>query len=300
MQLASWRFHLMVLFATLLVAGSFLASDRLAGIVNPVSLTLLRFIGSVMLLAPLVMSRAKWRRAIVPTMPRALAISFFYALFFICLFESLNYTSSLNTSTLYTLVPMTTALLCLLLFGERIGRVRTVVYLLGGLGTLWVIFGGELTRLLNFSLNRGDLIFLVGALSMCCYSIAMKWLYRQDAMPVLVFCTLLGGALWMGAALLLFDLPLNWQRLEGGALGAMAYLVIGATLMTVFLYQRATVALGPSRVMSYIYLSPAAVALMLYLIEGIVPATQVMPGIIVSVMATLLLQYRSGQSARAD
>jgi len=35
------KYHLMVLLATTLVAGSFLASEKLAGIINSFSLTLL-------------------------------------------------------------------------------------------------------------------------------------------------------------------------------------------------------------------------------------------------------------------
>jgi len=37
----------------------------------------------------------------------------------------------------------------------------------------------------------------------CLYSIAMKFLYRNDEMIVLVFCTLIGGSFWMLLALLL-------------------------------------------------------------------------------------------------
>ena len=46
----------------------------------------------------------------------------------------------------------------------------------------------------------------------------------------------------------------------------MTYLVIGATLITVYLYQKTTVALGPSSVNAYIYLNPVLVALLLLII----------------------------------
>jgi len=291
--------HLMVLLATFLIAGSFLASARLAGVINPFSLTLMRFIASFVLLLPLVLSRRDWRRSIVPILPRATVISFFYAMFFACLFEALKTTTSLNTGTLYTLVPFMTALLCLVFLRQPIGAQTLMIYVLGAASACWVIFEGQLDRLLAFSLNQGDWLFLGGSLLICGYSLSMKLLYRRtDPMPVLVFCILFTGAVWMGGALLVLGYPLDWHRIHAEHLAAMSYLVVGSTLFTVYLYQRSTVALGPRRVMAYIYLNPAAIAVLLWWFEGVTIPTIVIPGIVLCSLATLLLQ-REPRSASA-
>ncbi|PLX93270.1 MAG: EamA family transporter [Desulfuromonas sp.] len=289
--------HCMVLLATVLVAGSFLASARLAGVINPFSLTLMRFVASSLLLLPLVLSRHDWRRKIVPILPRALGISLFYALFFVCLFEALKTTTSLNTGTLYTLVPFMTALLCLLLLGQKIGRTTLLIYLLGAAAACWVIFEGRLDRLLAFSLNDGDWLFLVGTVLICGYSLAMKLLYRPgDPMVVLVFGILLGGAGWMALAMVVLDQPLNWQQIHGHHLWAMAYLVVASTLLTVYLYQRSTVILGPRRVMAYVYLNPAAVALLSWQFDHTTIEPVIIPGIVLCSLATLLLQREPQKS----
>ncbi len=289
--------HLMVLLATFLIAGSFLASARLAGVINPFSLTLMRFVVSFALLLPLVLSRRHWRRRILPILPRATVISFFYAMFFACLFEALKTTTSLNTGTLYTLVPFMTALLCLVFLRQPIGGQTFLIYLFGALSACWVIFEGQIDRLLAFNLNQGDWLFLGGSLLICGYSLSMKLLYRRtDPMPVLVFCILFMGAIWMGVALLVLGYPLNWQKIHSEHLAAMSYLVIGSTLLTVYLYQRSTVVLGPRRVMAYIYLNPAAIALLLWWVDGVTIPTIVLPGIALCSLATLLLQ-RDPQSS---
>lgn len=284
------KYHLLVLFASVLVAGSFLASAKLAGIINPFSLTLLRFAGASVILLPLVLSRSKWRKKIVSTLPRALIISLFYAVFFIFLFESLNITTSLNTGALFTLVPFITALLSIFVFRENITKKQFVIYILGAIGTCWVVFGGQLELLLSFSINKGDLLFMVGVLSICCYSIAMKFLYRNDEMIVLVFCTFIGGSFWMVIALLITGQPLEWRLLQGYSIFHMAYLIIGATLITVYIYQKTTVLLGPNRVTAYIYLTPALVAILLFLIEGVSIPLSIIPGIVISSVATVILQ----------
>ena len=279
------------------MAGSFLASEKLAGIINPFSLTLLRFIGASLILLPIVLSKHEWRTKIISTLPRAMAISLFYSAFFIGFFESLNTTTSLNTGTLFTLVPFITALLSIVIFRENITQKQIFVYLLGAAGTTWVIFGGQLELLLSFSLNKGDLIFIVAILFMCLYSIAMKFLYRNDKMIVLVFCTLIGGSFWMVLALLFSGQPLQWNLIQGDSILYMAYLIVGATLATVYLYQITTIALGPSRVNAYIYLNPILVAILLFVIDGVSISTSIMPGILISIIATIVLQGRNIREA---
>ena len=278
------------MFATALVAGSFLASEKLAGIVSPISLTLLRFVGASLILLPIVILKARWRKKILSTLPRALIISLFYSLFFIGLFESLNTTTSLNTGALFTLVPFVTALLSFIVFQQRISKKQYFIYLLGAVGTAWVVFGGELELLLSLSLNKGDLIFMVAILFMSLYSISTKFLYRNDDMIVLVFCTLLGGSIWMTVALILSGQLLQWNLIQGESILYMAYLIVGATLATVYLYQVSTVVLGPGRVSAYIYTNPALVALLLLIFYGVNISVSIMPGIFISIMATFILQ----------
>ena len=282
--------HLYVLLATLLVAGSFLASEKLSSLINPISLTLLRFVCSVVLLSPFIMIKSEWYNKVLTVLPRAAIMSFFYSLFFICFFESLKTTTSLNTATLYTLVPFFTALISFFVLRHAVSPAKLLIYFLGATGTCWVIFDGNIDSLLAFSLSEGDFIFVVGALSMCCFSVSMKLLYRNDDMLILVFCTLLCGAIWLLMALLVFGQPLDWHLLKGPAVFHMAYLVLGATIVTSYLFQSATVTLGPSKVMAYTYLNPAAVVLLLLLVDGVAINWIILPGVILSTLATIFLQ----------
>ena len=290
------KYHLLVVLATALVAGSFLASEKLAGMINPISLTLMRFTGASLALLPFVLLKRRWRAGIIPALPRAMVISLFYALFFILFFESLKTTTSLNTGALFTLTPLITALLSIPVFKESVSRKQTGVYLIGAVGACWVVFGGQLETLFAFSIHSGDLIFMVGVLSMCCYSISMKLLYRNDDLLVLVFCTLLGGTFWMTLALLIIGQPLQWELIQGPSIFHMSYLIICATLITVYLYQKTILALGPGRVNAYIFLTPALVALLLFLFEGTAIPRAIVPGILISCLATVILQCSSTES----
>lgn len=289
-KISNLQAHLYVLLATFLVAGSFIASQPLANAINPFSLTLFRFLFSLFILAPFILVQKTLRQKIIATMPRALVISFFYSVYFMALFESLKTTTVLNTGTLYTLVPLMTAVLAFFVFKEKISFNKLVVYLIGLVGTLWVVFKANIELFINFSLNSGDYIFLVGALSMCCYSISLKYFYKQDNIFVMVFCTLLGGCLWLGLAIVVLNQPLHWELIQGSLFYNMLYLIVGTTIMTLYLYQKTTVVLGPTKVMSYIYLNPIAVALLLYVLKDENIEAIVFLGIIISALATLILQ----------
>jgi len=125
---------------------------------------------------------------------------------------------------------------------------------------------------------------------MALYSISTKFFHRKDDdMGVLVFMTLVGGTLWMGSALMLFHIPLEWEHLNTTHLNYLLYLAIITTFFTVYLYQKATVVIGPKKVMAYVYLSPASIALLLYLFEGVTLSIAVCVGIAISAVATFLL-----------
>lgn len=285
------KYHLLVMLATVLVAGSFIASEKLAGVINPFSLTLLRFLGAALILLPFVIFKKSLRTKITSSFPRAFIVSFFYTMFFIGFFESLKTTTSLNTGTLFTLVPLLTAIVSIFILKEKISIRSTGVYLLGILGTVWVIFKGDIEALLLFSLNQGDIVFIVAILFMSLYSVSMKFLYKNDELIVFVFCTLLGGSVWMLLATFILEKPLEWQLLKGDLVLYMSYLIIGATLATVYLYQITTLAIGPTKVNSYIYLNPAIVVILVLIVNNEPISLVIVPGIMLSVLATIVLQF---------
>ena len=282
--------HLLVLLATFLVGGSFIVSQKLSGIVNPISLNLLRFVYASIFLAPFIVFKKEYRVRIIPSFQRAMIISFFYSLFFIGLFKSLEYTTALNTGTIFTLVPLLTAIFSIFAFKQSISIKQFIVYFVGIVGTIVVVFKGNLELLLNLSLNKGDILFSFAVISMALYSISGKYLYREnDKLIVLVFMTLTGGCIWMGAALVALDIPLGWGKIENEFFWYMTYLSLLATLLTSYLYHRAIVNIGPKKVMAYVYLNPAAIALLLFAFEGVIIPLWSAIGIIISSITTKIL-----------
>ncbi|MDN5053526.1 DMT family transporter [Aliarcobacter butzleri] len=282
--------HFIILIATFLVGGSFIISQKLSGIIDPISITLLRFVIASLLLAPIVLFNQKYRKKVILTFKRAMIISFFYSIYFIGLFKSLEFTTALNTGTIFTLVPLLTALFSIFVFKQKISFNQYLIYLIGIIGTCMVIFKGNLELFLSLSLNKGDVIFIFSTFCMALYSISAKYFHKQDdELVVLVFMTLVGGIVWMSLALVLFDVPLNWQEISSKEFLYLGYLTVFATLVTSYLYQKATIVLGPKKVMAYVYLNPGAIAILLFAFEFKSINFWMFLGILISSFATLIL-----------
>lgn len=286
----STKAHIYVVIATIFIAGSFLASYKLSSTIDAISLTLYRFVLALIFLSPLVIFNKNRVKAVPKLLPKAMVISLFFSLYFIGMFKALEYTTVLNTGSIYTLVPLMTAILCIFFFKEKIPLAQLIVYIIGIISTLIVVFKANLELLLKFSLNQGDIIFLIASLSMALYSIFLKVLYKKDDdIIVLVFSTLMAGIIWMSFTMWILDIPYEWEKIEGNLLFSMLYLVVATTILTLFLYQKATLILGPKKVMAYIYISPSLVALIMFIFEKQRISLGVFIGILLSTIATIII-----------
>ncbi|KAB7887063.1 DMT family transporter [Poseidonibacter ostreae] len=282
--------HLFVILASFLVGGSFIVTDKLTGTIDPISITLLRFILASLILAPFILLIKKYRVKIFSTFKRTMIMSFFYSSYFIGMFKALETTSALNTGAIYTLIPLLTGIASIFVFKQYISSKQYMVYAFGIIGTCIVVFKGNLELFLAFSLNKGDFIFLFSIILMTLYSITSKYFYKKDdELLVVVFMTLIGGCIWMAISLIVFDVPLEWEKLNTTNLLNIGYLTIFTTLFTVFLYQSANVVLGPKKVMAYVYLNPAFVAIIAFIIDKTTMNFFTTIGILISAIATIIL-----------
>ncbi|MBL3518972.1 DMT family transporter [Arcobacter lanthieri] len=282
--------HILATIATILIAGSFFASQKLANVIDPTSLTLFRFVLALLFLSPVIIFSKTRLKKVFQVLPKALIVSLVYTLYFIGMLKALEDTTVLNTGTIYTLVPLMTAILCIFFFKEKIPLKQLFIYILGIISTCIVVFKADFSLFLSLNLNKGDIVFLIASFSMALYPIFIKLLYsKKDELLVLVFATLLGGIIWMSLTMQILNIPYEWDKIELNHLYSLLYLVIGTTIITLILYQKATLILGAKKMMAYIYLNPAIVAILMFLFEGQIISIGVLFGILLSAFATIII-----------
>ena len=292
------RVHALMVLAAILVSTSFVVGKGIADGLDPAVLTLIRFLIAALLFAPYVsrchgLALPPWRRLAGYAAISAVLVAFFW-----CMFESLRYTSALNTSALFTMVPGVSGVYGAVLLRERLGVSRLLALLFGMVGALWIIFRGDFDLLLALAFNKGDLIFIAGCFAMAFYTPLVKLFYRREPMAVMTLWVLVTGVGW----LLLLSAPrlaaVPWRQVAPMVWLGIAYLAVFSTIITFFLTHFATPLIGSTRVMAYSYFYPALVLGLDWLLGKGLPPLMTLPGVIIVLLATVVLQR--GVEPQAD
>jgi drug/metabolite transporter (DMT)-like permease len=282
--------HLLMVLCAGLVSTSFTVGAAITAGLDPAVLTLVRFVVAICLLGPYVVLRFglqfSWS-----LFRRSALISLCLVTFFFCMFLALRFTSALNTSVIFTLVPSIAGLYAVFLVKERLAKRQLAALAVGMVGAVWVIFRGDLNLLLTMAWNRGDVIFFAGCLAMGLYTPLVRLLHRGEPMIVMTFWILVTGSLWLllltGRSLP--DVP--WSEVSLFVWGGICYLAFFTTIVTFFLTQYAIAYLGPTRVMAYSYLYPGMVVILDLLLGHGLPDLRVLPGVVIVIAAMLVLQH---------
>lgn len=291
-QISLIKVHGLMIAASFLVSTSFTVGKAITHALDPAVLTLIRFILASAFFAPYIIRRHGLHIPSGQDFCRYSLISATIVAFFWFMFESLKYTTALNTSAIYTLVPGISGIYGIFLVKEHLDWQRSIALVLGIIGALWIIFEGDPARLIALDLNRGDLLFFIGCLAMAFYTPLVKRLHHGEPMTLMTFWVLVTGSGW----LLLLAVPelssTPWLTTDISIWAGIIYLATFSTIITFFLTQFAILYLGSTRVMSYSYLYPAMVLIIDWLAGTALPPAIVIPGVIVVVAATLIIQNR--------
>ncbi len=282
--------HAITVLANLMVSTSFPVGKEIAHAMEPGVLMLLRFALAALIMGVFVYFRHGLAWPGTRALARYALVALTVVIFFWCMFEALRYTSALNTSALFTTVPVLSAILAFFFAGERLGRYRFAALALGLVGALWVIFRGDPERLLALDVNKGDLIFLAGCFAFGFYGVMIKSFHRGEPTAVMTFWILLFSAIFY-VAIAAKDLAVTpWAESGLVVYGGIAYLAVVSTVISFFFFQYATPRIGPTRVLAYTYFIPAFVLLVDWAIGRGLPPLMTLPGIAIVLIASLVIQ----------
>ncbi len=287
-------FVLMVL-TSLMIAGSFVVGAAITDGLDPALLTLIRFLLAIVLFAPWIAFRFGWRNTCFCPWPlfwRCGGISFCLVAFFIGMFYALRFTTALNTSVIYTLVPALSALFSFLLTGESASRRRILALSIGLLGAVWVIFQGQITLLFNMQWGYGDAIFVGACIIMSLYTPLLKYFYRGEPMEIITYWILVTGSLWLFAYCGKELLATSFEQISFHVWAGIFYLTVFSTIISFYLTQLAIPALGPTRVIAFSYSYPFLVMIIELCLGHGLPPLRVFPGVIIVCLAMTLMMHK--------
>lgn len=278
--------HILMIIYAVLVSLSFHVGHAITRDIEPVVLTFARFLLGSVLFGSFVLVKYEVKRPSISDLLRYTSISLSLVGYFLAMFYALRFTNPTNASVIYTIVPFMTAIFGLIFLKEFPKKDRMIVLLITMAGSAWVIVGGDYQKLFDMSLNKGDLIFLLGCTGMGLYPVLSKMLSRGEPTPVLTFWTLVTGAIVLGIAANVRVIEMDWINAPFRLYLGLGFITIFTTIVTFFIVQYTSQRMPVTKVMGYIYVIPVFVLIENLMLGHGFPEKSVIVGVIAVTVGT--------------
>jgi len=240
-----------------------------AGQVPPMTFALLRWLGALAFLLPFAIGpmqreAAEIRKGWKPILLLGLlGVAGFHGL----LYTGLQYTTASNALLLSAVTPVLVVLSGLIIFGDRIGGLQAIAMAASVLGVVVIVFEGSLAAASRLHVGRGELIVLAAALAWALYTALLR---LRPALGATAFLT---STFIVGAVVIA---PFSaWELMSGAniawswqVLAAIAYVAILPSIVSYYIYNAASVSVGPAKAGQAITLLPLFGALLSSLLLG--------------------------------
>lgn len=275
----------LLILATLLWGGNFVIGRAVAGDIPPITLAFLRWCVAFIIFLPIVYKRTirewsmikdNWIAVIVMSLT---GVACFNTLVYIGLY----YTTSINASLMNSSTPIIIYILSFIFLKERLSKFQIFGTALSLTGVLFIISGGSLQSLLQFSFNKGDLIVLLAVFCWGVYSLLVKqYAGRLPGYSTFLVTIALGALMLLPftiVELLTTSVAIVWSP---STIGAILYVGIVASIIAFLSWNTGVVALGANRASIYLNFIPlfAAIFAVIFLNETLL-FSQIIGGIAV-------------------
>jgi drug/metabolite transporter (DMT)-like permease len=261
--------YLLLSLTSLFWAGNIVLARHVAGHVPPLTLSLIRWICTCLILLPFAWPHLKrdWPafRANLPLMLVLSATGF--AFNNAISYWAMQYTEALNALLIQSAGPLFVALWSLLLFGVRLTRAQLVGIIISLVGVLTIILRGDFAALAGIHFNKGDIMFASSLLAFGLYSALMPRRPRTHQLSLIAFTTGCGA---------LMLLPFSFWEMSTGftlkpdliSMATLVYVVIFPSTLAYLFFNRGIAAIGPNRAAPFFHLVPVFGSAMAILLLG--------------------------------
>jgi drug/metabolite transporter (DMT)-like permease len=184
-------------------------------------------------------------------------------------YVGLQYTTATNGVILNSSIPVMIIVLGWIIYRETITRLQAVGVVISLTGILAIISRGEPSLLAQLSLNKGDLIVIVGMVFWAAYTVFLRM--KPAGLPGLALLACCGslGVLFL-LPLLAFEMLFLDGRVEltPATIGAMLYIGTFPSFIGYIFWNRGVAEVGPNVAGIFVHLMPAFGALLAWLFLG--------------------------------
>lgn len=252
------KYYILMVLATILWAGAFIAGKLGINEFTPVILTYLRILIAFIILFPIMKKRnpKDWKlKKENYTLVLSLGLvgmTGYHLLFF----NALKYTTASNASVINAFNPLITGVFASIILKDKLSSKKIILILIAFLGVTLTITQWDLLKIFSNGINIGDLLMLGGATSWAIYSILVKrGMKNMSPMKLTTYSFLACVVILTPFALkeIIFNGALN---VTPSAYLAIFYMAIFPTVGGYTIQQYSIKELGPSTTALFINLVP--------------------------------------------
>jgi len=259
-----FKYYFLMILATIMWAGAFIAGKLGINQFSPVVITFLRLLFASIIIFPIM--KYKYKENWIIKKENILLI---FSLGFIGMtgyhllfFSALKYTTASNAAIINAFNPLITAVLATIILKERISFKKIILIIIAFLGVLLTITNWDLKSLFVSGLNRGDFLMLMAATCWAIYSIIVKkGVNRMEPLILTTYTFISCVVILMPFALkeIIFKNALN---VTSNAYLAVIYMAVFPTVMGYTIQQFCIKEIGPSTTALFINLTPVFTIIM--------------------------------------
>jgi drug/metabolite transporter (DMT)-like permease len=282
--------YLLLSLTALFWAGNIVLARYVGGHVPPLTLSCVRWIGTLQLLLPFA-----WRhlRADMPVLRAKLPFMIVlsttgFAINNAVSFWALQYTEAPNALLIQSAGPLFVALWSLTLFGVRLTTAQLAGIVVSLCGVLTILLRGDLAAIAGIRFNRGDLMFASSLASFGLYSALLQRRQKIHQLSLISFTTGCGALLLVPFSIWEFSAGLRLAP-DPLSLATLAYVVIFPSILAYLFFNRGVALIGPNRAAPFLHLVPVFGSAMAILLLGeemrpfhLIGYTLVLAGVVVA------------------
>ncbi len=243
----------------------------MAGHVSPFALTFFRWFVAVAAMLPFALPQIRRHAAVIRANWRRIAWLGFWGtgLHNVFAYFGLQYTTATNGVMLNSSIPVMIIVLGWLIYRDTITRVQSLGVAVSLVGVMVILTRGDPQVLLQLSLNKGDLIVLVGMVFWAAYTVFLR--LKPPELPGLAMlcCCGMVGVLLL-APLFAVEMVFLGGRVEvtWATVAAMLYIGVFPSFVGYVFWNRGVHEVGSNVAGIFLHLMPAFVAVLAWIFLG--------------------------------
>ncbi|MDO9537154.1 MAG: DMT family transporter [Thermoplasmata archaeon] len=259
--------YLFAIAATALWSGNFIIARGLNESIPPISLAFWRWVVAVVVFLPFALKPliAEWDilKAHIPylSITSVLGITVFNTLIYL----AGHTTTAINLSLISITFPIFIVILSRIFFGELITINKGIGIIIVAAGVIVLITKGTLSTLLHITFAIGDVWMLLAAIIFAIYSILLKRKPEQLSIWALQLSTFILGLIFLFPFFVWEYVTAPPVEFDAKTVSSILYVGIFASLSAFVLWNKAIVAVGPSKAGMIYYTLPLFSGLLAYL-----------------------------------